>query len=332
MNNITLANNSSRTSMRHGGISAGQYTQHVSSGADLLDMSTRQVNFQVLTDDVMGTGLGVYSTDKKMLIKGYDKENPAQYMSVVNKSYRVVENREILHPLHEQMVNFFDPLVLNDVQVKDTVTKNYTKCYSEYSFPKVSRPIETRNGHKTDFQFRVIVKNTFDGSGSAVLWCGSIDMFCMNGRISGEFDVAKARHSRNFTADGFMVILQKSLERFNNEMALYQEYADKKLKAVKPVEDLYKALTAGSSEVKESKRADTLSDRLFAQYGQESAVRGHNLFSVMSALTHYASHDDERFGLKSNATADSLYKRQEKVSSWLNSKTWQEFVKEAVLA
>lgn len=331
MNSISSIT-SNRTSMRHGGIGTGKYTTSVSSGQDLLDMSHRPVNFQVLEDTIKGNGYGLDSSDKKMLIRSWDKENPAKYITVVNKSYRVVENRELLQPLHEQLINFFDPSVLSDVQVKDTITANSAKCYSEYNFPHVSRPIETGNGHKTDFQFRIIVKNTFDGSGSAVLWCGSIDMFCMNGRISGEFDVAKARHSRNFTADGFITILGKSLDRFNLEMNLYQEYADKKLKAVQPVEALYKALTAATSEVKEAKRTNTLSERLFAQYGQESAVRGHNLFSVMSALTHYASHDDERFSLRTNATADSLYKRQEKVSSWLNSKTWQEFVKEAVLA
>jgi hypothetical protein len=326
MNNITYA--------KHGGLKSGsvQSTKLVDSVDNLLILADRPVSFSVYADNLQGSTYGYTSPDKKMLIKSTGNPDTDSYISVVNKSYQVIENDEILSPLHNQMVEFFDPSLLSDIKIIDSMTKDASKCYSEYQFPRISRELGNAYGHNTTFQFRIIVKNTFDGSSQATMYCGLIDMFCLNGNISGQFDVAKARHSKNYNVDGFSVILQKSFERFEEEMNLYQSYADSKLKSVSSVEDLFKRLTSRTEEVQEAKRGNTLADRLFAQYAAESTVRGHNAFSVMSALTHYASHDDDRFALKVNADASSLYKRQEKVASWLSSKTWRDFVDNATQA
>ena len=61
------------------------------------------------------------------------------------------------------------------------------------------------------------------------------------------------------------------------------------------------------------KKKNTLADRLYAQCMDEVTNRGNNLFAVTSAMTHYASHNDNRFPLRSNADNDSLFKRQETV-------------------
>ena len=324
-------NSMNKSWSKHGGISNPVTTTTTSSIDELLDTSNRPVSFGVSSDSIQGTTWGFPAPDKKMLIKTNGNPDYDTYISTVNRSYQVINNDEILEPLHKQMINFFDPSVLNEVKIIDSMTKNAARCYSEYQFPRISRDLEAGN-HKTSFQFRIIVKNTFDGSSQAMMYAGLIDMFCMNGNISGQFDVARARHSKNYNVDGFITILGKSLDRFNAEMDLYQEYANRKLVSVSLVEDLFKRLSSPSGEVREQKRDNTLSDKLFAQYGAESLVRGHNVFAVMSAMTHYASHNDERFSLKSNADASSLYKRQDKVASWLSSKTWQDFVETATKA
>lgn len=53
------------------------------------------------------------------------------------------------------------------------------------------------------------------------------------------------------------------------------------------------------------------------------------MFAVTSAMTHYASHDDKRFPLRSNADNDSLFKRQETVRKWFKSKVFEEFLEAA---
>ena len=78
-----------------------------------------------------------------------------------------------------------------------------------------------------------------------------------------------------------------------------------------------------------SKKSHGLGDRLFAQYIDEIQERGNNVFSLVSAMTHFASHDDARFGLTSRSDNGTLFKRQQTVSGWLKSKTFEDFLEAA---
>lgn len=285
----------------------------------------KHIFFPVYEQQVKGVLNDVVAEDKKMLTKYNPETKETEYLSVVNKNYRVVENEEILLPLQQQMINYFDPSVLEEITVKDTVAKNRAAFYSEYIFPRLNKGVETTNGHKTSFGLRYIVKNTFDGSGSVTMWGGLIDFFCTNGTVIGEYDITRKRHSKNFEVDGFVSAFEASMNRFDNVVSQYQVYADSKLvRNDNYVRDFFRTLVKGNAD--EPKRTNGLSDRLFAQWIDEVQDRGNNIFSVMSTLTHYASHDDERFPLTKAADADSLYKRQEKVTGWLGSKVWSDFV------
>lgn len=299
----------------------------------------REVFFDVIAEDVVGFNSGNRATDKKMLLRNHGTASSASgesrvshettewsYLSVVNNSYTVVKNEEILLPLQGQMIEYFDKSVLDEVKVKDIVSRNGAVCLSEYVFPKMKRTVETKTGHKTEVGLRFILKNSFDGSGSIVLYSGEIDFFCTNGRITGEYDITKRRHSRNFTVDGFMIAFEKSLERFEETCKLYQQYADSKLVNTQQVVELFDKLTGTDRSVEKKRNTLSLSDKLFNQYIDEVGERGNNVFSVMSALTHYASHDTGSFALRGNRDPARLIKRQEDVAGWLSSPAWKEFV------
>jgi len=284
---------------------------------NLSDDNTREIFFDVTEEEVVGLQSNQMSPDKKMLLK-----NGNDYLSIVNRKYRVVTNREILIPLQEQMINYFDSNVTDDIQIKDTITG--ATCLSQYIFPKISREITTTNGHNTTFGLRYIMKNSFDGSGSVTLYAGMIDFFCTNGMIRGEYDVARRRHTKNFSLDGFLKIFETSIERFDADMKLYQEYADKKVSSIN-VKKLFETLV-GTKPEEERKRSGGLAEKLFAQYLDEVQDRGSNAFSVMSTLTNFASHDSERFGISKAGDEGTLFKRQERVSNWMFSKTWEDFL------
>jgi hypothetical protein len=108
---------------------------------NLLNTNDREIFFTVYEQDVVSRIVyddDLYddgwfkAKDKKMLIRtSYDGD---KYLNVVNDKYRVVENREVLVPLQTQMINYFDPLVLEDVKIKDTISANGNVCYAEYIF------------------------------------------------------------------------------------------------------------------------------------------------------------------------------------------------------
>ena len=154
-----------------------------------------------------------------------------------------------------------------------------------------------------------------------------IDFFCTNGMISGEYDVTKKRHTKNFSVDGFLAAFDNSIERHQDIVMQYQRWADKKIYNTDKVVRLFRKLTTGNEQ--EPKKKNGLSGKLFAQYIDEASVRGNNVFSLVSAMTHYASHDDDRFPLRINSDSDSLFNRQETVRKWLNSNAFADFLEAA---
>ena len=283
-------------------------------------LETRDIMFPVYQQSVRGIGGKIDAPDVKMLTRR-NSQGMEEYISVVNKDYRVVENAEILEPLQKQMINFFDPLVLQDVHIKDTILKNGRVCYSEYIFPKVKYGIQTDVGHKTEFGLRFVMKNSFDGKGSVVMWSGLIDFFCTNGTVTGKYDVTRKRHTRNFNSDGFIEAFAITMDNHKEIVDSYQRLADKKVNNLQ-VFNLFNTLT----KTKDVGRSGTLAYRLYKQYDIESLTRGDNAFAVMSAMTHYSSHGRGAFNLTRSGDQGTLYKRQEKVTNWLRSDTWKEFV------
>ena len=292
---------------------------------NLINTADREIFFNVYEQPVVSRDHRHTAEDKKMLTRTTPSGDV--YLNVVNKGYRVVENAEVLEPLQRQMINYFDPLVLEDVKIKDTISANGNVCYAEYVFPKLKHSIETSTGHKTYFGLRFVMKNTFDGKGSVTMWSGLIDFFCTNGTVIGQYDITRKRHSRNFNTDGFFNAFEMSMNGHKQTVEKYQRYADAKVGSSTKVQQLFDKLTKTNRQ--DQKRSGGLSDRLFSQWIDEVRVRGNNLFAVQSAMTHYASHgDDGRFDLTKAGDGGTLYKRGDEVTKWLRSNTWNDFVME----
>jgi hypothetical protein len=292
---------------------------------NLINTADREIFFNVYEQPVVSRDTRHTAEDKKMLTR--TTPDGDVYLNVVNSGYRVVENAEVLEPLQRQMINYFDPLVLEDVKIKDTISANGNVCYAEYIFPKLKYGIETSTGHKTEFGLRFVMKNTFDGKGSVTMWSGLIDFFCTNGTVTGQYDVTRKRHSRNFNTDGFISAFEMSMTTHRQAVEKYQRYADTKVGSSTKVQQLFDKLTKTNRQ--DQKRSGGLSDRLFAQWMDEVRERGNNLFAVQSAMTHYASHgDDGRFDLTKAGDGGTLYKRGDEVTKWLRSNTWNDFVSE----
>ncbi len=275
----------------------------------------RDVFFKVFEEPVMGAITGLPAKDKRMI-----RHEDGTYLAIVGSGYRTVENEEVLMPLQRAMVNYFDPAVLESVEIKDTMgyRKGGLVTWSEYRFPALAKAIETNTGWRTNIILRLILKNGFDGKNGVKLYAGEIDTYCTNGQISGSYDTFSSRHTSSFTPDDFVLAFEHSMQKYHDVVDQYQQWADTKIDLTKVTEVLEKF--TGSEEYKPNR----LATKLWSQFIDESNVRGNNVFAFVSALTHYASHNDSRFPVTRSGSADTLYKRQEKVQDWLQSKHFKE--------
>ena len=276
----------------------------------------REVFFKVDEEPVVGSWTGTPAKGKRML----RKQDTGEYLSIVGDGYRTVENEEVLMPLQKAMINYFDPAVLESVEIKDTMgyRKGGLITWSEYRFPKLAKPIHTTNGHRTNLMLRYIFKNGYDGKHGMTLYAGEIDTFCTNGMITGSYDKFSKRHTTGFKSDDFVLAFEQSMTKYHEVADQYQRWADTSVSVVNILRTLEKL--TGCEEGKSNR----LSKKLWAQYLDERDVRGTNLFAFVSALTHYASHDDDRFPITRSGSVDTLYKRQERVQGWLRSKAFRQ--------
>lgn len=296
----------------------------------VVEPASRPSLFLVSSSPIVSADNTLSAHDKKMLIR-HDNEGNKSYLSVVNNTYRVIENQKVLLPLENQMREYFDPTIYNQITVTETLSRAGARTLVDYQLPKMAdNEIVTSTGHKTAFGLRFILKNTFDGSGAIILYSGSIDFFCTNGRISGAFDVTRSRHSSGFSPLVFNTAFDKTIERFSEEVRVYQTYANTKVESAAIVQELFDRLTNHDRTAEKKRERESLSDKLFSQYASEQLQRGSNLFSVMSAITHYASHNDNRFTMRRSGDTEGgrLFDRQEQTAKWFKSDHWNKFVEQ----
>ena len=112
------------------------YTTSTTGGVERLSTTEgRDIFFPVFEQDVVGITTGLVPQNYKMLTRGDGYSEQDHCLGIVGKNYRVVENWEILMPLQEQMINYFDPIVLDDVVIKDHITKKGAACFAVSTMP-----------------------------------------------------------------------------------------------------------------------------------------------------------------------------------------------------
>jgi hypothetical protein len=229
-------------------------------------------------------------------------------------TYTLVDNHELIVMVEEKIREYFNYDVLDQVEILDHIAFNGSTCMREYRFPRIKTTITT-NRHQTEVIFRVIVVNNYDGKQKLKVIVGNIDTFCSNGIITGDYAITGKKRTSGLSLGNFGSILKQSFEHYMSSVRAYQGWAET---TVDPhtVESFFNSLNI----------PERRAENLFWQFTEEASVRGLNLWSVVSAMTQYGSHDSERFGLRntnSDHSSVSLLKRQTDVTKWINSSNFK---------
>jgi hypothetical protein len=130
-------------------------------------------------------------------------------------------------------------------------------------------------------------------------------------------------------------ILGRALAQYSNQATRYNVMANTPLKHSDALKFIEKILpnkqeldldNLGHMHSKEHIKLNRMGHKLYDQYTDEAQVRGNNLWSLYSAMTFFASHDSERFGLSRSANDthyERLHRRNTRVNSWVNSNAWK---------
>ncbi len=305
------------------------YSKHASFEA------TRQACFEVKELPALynryGYGIGVTNVreqvpDKKVLCRVDQETGDLSYLATVGDRYKVIPNGDILQTVHGQMISAFGPEYFNGdndnaVKIKVTLAKNGAHTFVEYTFPQLAVEIETTNGHRTKLLYRQIYKNTFDGSSALTMYVGNIDFFCWNGQISGEYSLIRESHRGHLNIANFADTFRTTMDNYKETSGVYRKMAQAKVKEG-IAGNIFDRIVYGNDRNKWPEQT-RLSDHLRSLYLDERETRGWNIYSMMSAMTHYAKDGTGR-GAGQNSVAAKRYSREQRVNKWMRSEPWVE--------
>jgi len=266
--------------------------------------------------------------------RDFTREDTGKRLGTHSKSYQLITNKEFFSYLENQIADIFDLDEIKDVKVNESISKGGAQCFKEYQFPNVSinpkrslRHIERDNPlvrNKNNISFRIIGKNTFDGSAKATVYVGDIDEYCSNGTIWGNFTTTEEKHIGKFNISNFGKAISESIKVFKislkKEIETYYDTPISRTDAL-----IFLDTIAGGKR---------LSKDLAKSFEGEINFRGSNLWALKSTLTHYGTHSKIHPRGASNVqfddslahAASSRIGKQEKVREWLTSETWTNLV------
>lgn len=284
-----------------------------------LDITTRVLNAPVPAHLSFPLGF-----DKSRFHKAKYVVNQAtdEILGIVGKTFNCASHIDFFEGVQETMVETLTDQDLSSVDVQWRSARNNAWAMMDLRLNNVVATI-ANDKFQTTINPRVVALHGIDGSCSNQVFFGSIDTFCTNGMISGNYDMVKRKNSKRFDMNEFKKELKQARRDFFVETKRMDAWLNKKM-PLTDVKDLIESI------VKSDRKAEKMANLYFT----EAATRGHNVFSLYSAFTNYATYADDRngFSLKNTGNdtqSESMWKREQEVNKWISSDRFQRLLQAA---
>mgnify|MGYP003122559827 CR=1 FL=1 len=280
----------------------------------------------------------VIKFDRKKLKAMPEWERPRKDFSdfltpigVVGNKYNLVSNNELFNSAKKALLTLrdndaknhsciFPANAFDNVEVIEKPAYKGRFSRFELLFHNLTNEVQQGPNSKTNLKFRICVENTFNGDGKIRVTVGFHDEVCSNGLIIGEYTTMTSKHTNGFNLESFMGFIADAVINSTKQIQHIQTMADTRLATI-DAEDFLKKVFS-----------ERKADKLTAQFRTEASTRGFTVWSLVSALTHYSSHDSDNFGVSQHSTtqgsnvSDVLSRREREVKAVLDSDTFKELL------
>lgn len=245
--------------------------------------------------------------DKKYVIN----QDTGQPLGIVGKSFQCASHGDFFRGVVDTATETLSDQDLDGAKYAFRTARNGAWAMLDITLPNVTSTIHT-DKFETSIGNRIISLHGIDGSCSNQVFFGAIDFFCTNGMITGDHDKVRKKNTANFSMNSFIYELNRARTDFYQQAEQMQVWANTSLK--------YVDVSTLLDDMLGSKRK---SEKMYGLYMQEASTRGHNKFSLYSAMTNYATYADERNGFNLRSTGNdtqaiSMWTREQEVSKWVS--------------
>lgn len=215
-------------------------------------------------------------------------------LGVVGARYGIAPNGPIYQMMTEGAESALPRHALQGVQLKESASYGGQFTRIELLFDGLGADIRQLNGSSTQLLFKIGLTNSFNGSGAVRLFAGAEDLWCTNGCTSGEMNKKAARHTSGYSAAIFAGFIEQQCAEYVTRVRTWQQWASKQITPAE-AEAVLNANNMAGRKVK----------KMMEQFERESGVRGRSVWALYSALTNYASHNSELFGVRNSGNVDN---------------------------
>lgn len=241
-------------------------------------------------------------------------EDKPTSIGLVGKNYKLLKNRELYEGIEDTFMESLTQEELKDVKRRDSISYMGGTSVRDYIFPRITADI---GSSKSNVAFRAIIINGYDGSSSFKFYHGAIDFFCLNGMVSGSYDMTIKRHTASLQVPKLTDRLRQSIDIFYKQSAQWRHWVRKVIDD-ESAEICFRALPNVS---------DRRVEQLMRQFQIECGSHGRTVWALYSAATFYATSNLGEFVVRTTEhdhTASTIINREQQVRSWLNT---EEFLK-----
>ena len=215
-------------------------------------------------------------------------------LGVVGARYGIAPNGPIYEMMTEGAEKALPRHALAGVTLKESSSYGGQFTRIELLFDGLGAAIRQLNGSSTQLLFKIGLTNSFNGSGAVRLFAGAQDLWCTNGCTAGEYTKKAARHTSGFTPEIFAGFIEEQCAEYVTRVRTWQQWASKQITPAE-AEAVLNDNTMAGRKVK----------NMMEQFEREADARGRSVWALYSALTNYASHNSERFGVRNSGNVDN---------------------------
>jgi len=184
-------------------------------------------------------------------------------ISVMQDSYKLIPNREVIMPLLEQ---------LNELDTRWNFDNSHSFVDSKRMRLQVTFPDLTMNDGRSDIALSLFVHNSYDGSEGVRMYWGAIRAICSNGMVFGE---VLAKFYSKHTSGINLGNLGQQIENTYSQVPVIKE----RIEVLKNIE-----VTDSLKKEVEKKMGKTLSKYL------DNQMPPQNQWVLYNMITFYVSH------------------------------------------
>ena len=258
---------------------------------------------------------------------------PSDYVAlgVVGDDFPVKSHREYFPEVLDVLTDTLPANVLEGAEVTTKVAFGGAFALLDITLPNSKVAIETAQGWRTDVAMRSVIWHGLAGSHSNNVLFGSIDFFCTNGLVLGDFSHVKRKNTKNFKLGTFCGEVQVATEAF------YRQARDLQVMAQTPITiergtAAIDTILGNVPEADRKRNRATQADKMRDLWLIEAQTRGANVFALLSAFTNYSSHVDNGFALRETGTdhgAVTMLRREVEVVGWTQHPAFTSLYREA---